>query len=146
MKVRNSSIIVALITVVALPATTSVIAYQITKDPTLRPLARTLNDEAIYNGSAISNEIIAIVHWSTGREKNFSQQDLSNAVHRAFGAHGVQVRMLFKQVDTTDTVTITYKVGRNSLGPNRVTKAADSIKGAIAVYRMYKMASSTPGS
>ena len=142
MEIKNSSIIAGLVIIVALPATTSVIAYQITKDPTLRPLARTLNDEAIYNGSAISNEISAIVHWTTGRAKNFTQQDLSIAVQRAFGAHGVNVRMVFRQVDTADPVTITYKVGRNTFGPTRITKAADSIKGAIAVFRMYKMVNS----
>ncbi len=139
MKIKNSSILIAIVLVVALPATTSVVAYQITKNPALRPLARTLNDEAIYNGTAFSNEIVAIIHWSTGREKNFTKQNLSNAIHQAFGAHGVVVRVIFKDVEAADTTTITYKVGRNTLGPTRVTKAADSINGAIAVYRMYQM-------
>ena len=139
MKLRNSTVIIAIIVAVALPATLSVVAYMITKDPRFRPLARTLNDEEIYNGGVISNEIIAYVRWTTGREKNFTQRDLSAVVQRAFGVHGLKVRMEFEQVDATDAVTITYKVGRNTLGPHPVTKAADSIKGAIAVYRMYQM-------
>lgn len=139
MKLKNSTILIAIVLAVALPATTSVVAYIITKDPRLRPLARTLNDEEIYNGTVISNEIIAHVRWTTGREKNFTQRDLSAAVQRAFGVHGVKVRMVFEQIDSTETVTITYKVGRNTFGPNRINKAADSIRGAIAVYRMYQM-------
>lgn len=139
MKIKNSSVLIAIVLVVALPATTSVVAYQITKNPALRPLARTLNDEAIYNGTAISNEIVAIIHWSTGREKSFTKRDLSNAIHQAFGAHGVVVRLVFKDIATNDAVTITYQVGRNKLGPTRISKAADSINGAIAVYRMYQM-------
>ena len=139
MKIKNSSILIAIVLVVALPATTSVVAYQITKNPALRPLARTLNDEAIYNGTSFSNEIVAIIHWSTAREKNFTKRDLSNAIHQAFKAHGVVVRLVFKDVATNDAVTITYQVGRNKLGPTRITRAADSINGAIAVYRMYQM-------
>lgn len=139
LKFKGNSIIIAIILVVALPATTSVVAYQITKNPALRPLARTLNDEAIFNGTAYSNEIVAAVTWSTGRPKNFTKRDVSNAIRQAFEAHGVVARVMFKDVDTTDAVTISYRVGRNSLGPTPINKAADSIRGAIAVYRMYQM-------
>lgn len=139
MKLKGNSIIIAIILVVAMPATTSVVAYQITKNPALRPLARTLNDEAIFNGTAYSSEIVAAVTWSTERQKNFTKRDVSNAIRRAFEAHGVIARVIFKDVGTTDAVTITYRIGRNSLGPTRINKAADSIKGAIAVYRMYQM-------
>ncbi|WP_456390063.1 hypothetical protein [Profundibacter sp.] len=140
MEIKGSSIVIAIILVVAMPAVSSVVAYQITKDPTLRPLARTLNDEAIYNGTAVSTEIFAIIHWSTGREKSFTRRELSNAIHRAFESHGTVVQVVFKDVDTTDAVTITYKIGRNKLGPMRITRAADSINSAIAAYRMYQMA------
>ncbi len=139
MELKGNSLIIAIVLVVALPATTSVVAYQITKNPALRPLARTLNDEAVYNGSAYSNEIVAVVDWSTGREKNFSKRDVSNAIRQAFASHGVVVRVIFNNVDTSGVVTISYKIGRNTLGPNPITKAADSIKGAIAAYRMYQM-------
>lgn len=139
MEIKGTSVIIAIVLVVAMPAISSVVAYQITKDPTLRPLARTLNDEAIYNGTAVSNEIFAIIHWSTGREKSFTKRELSNAIHQAFASHGAVVRVIFKEVATTNAVTITYKVGRNELGPTRITRAADSIKGAIAAYRMYQM-------
>jgi len=140
MEIKGSSVIIAIVLVVAMPAVSSVVAYQITKNPTLRPLARTLNDEAIYNGTAISNEIFAVIHWSTGRKKNFTRRDLSNAIHQAFASHGVVVRVIFKDVADSSAVTITYKIGRNTLGPTRITRAADSINGAIAAYRMYQMA------
>jgi len=139
MKLNGTSLVIAVVLVVALPAMTSVIAYQITKDPRLRPFDRTLNDVAIYKGTAVSNEIFAIVNWSTGREKNFNKRDVSNAIHQAFAAHGVVVRLIYKDNNTSNPVTITYKVGRNKLGPTRIARAADSIKGAIAVYRMYQM-------
>jgi len=137
--IKSSSIIIWILLILTLPAATSVVMYLITKNPTLRPLARTLNDEEIYNGTAVSKEIIAVVHWSTGRAKNFSKRDLSNTILQAFEAHGVVARMVFKDIDTTDAVTITYKIGRNTLGPSRISRAADSINGAIAAYRMYQM-------
>lgn len=144
MEIKSSSVIIAIVLAVALPATTSVVAYQITKNPTLRPFDRTLNDEAIYNGTAVSNEILAIVDWSTGREKSFNKRDVSNAIHQAFAAHGVVARVIYNDNNTNNPVTITYKVGRNKLGPTRITRAADSIKGAIAVYRMYQMSAPQP--
>lgn len=139
MKVKGNSIIIAIILVVAMPAVSSVVAYQITKNPALRPLSRTLNDEAIYNGTAISNKIIAQVNWSTGREKSFTKRDLSNAIRQAFASHGAVVRVAFTDIDTTDPVTLSYKIGRNTLGPTPINKAADSINSAIAAYRMYQM-------
>lgn len=139
MEIKSSSLIIGIVLVVAMPAISSVVAYQITKDPTLRPLARTLNDEEIYNGTTMSKEIIAVVHWGTGLKKSFTQRDLSNTIHQAFAAHGVIVRVIFNETDTTNPVTISYKIGRNTLGPTRISKAADSIGGAIAAYRMYQM-------
>lgn len=139
MKIKSSSIIIAIILVVAMPAISSVVAYQITKNPALRPLARTLNDEEIHNGTAVAIEIVALVRWGTRRKKSFTQRDLSNELHRAFASHGAVVRVVFQNIDTADPVTIAYKVGRNTLGPTRINKAADSINGAIAAYRMYKM-------
>lgn len=136
---NGSSLIIALILVVSMPAITSVVAYQITKNPALRPLARTLNDEAIFNGQMVSHEIVAVVRWGTRREKNFTQRDLANTLHQAFSAHGVAVRVVFQKVDTNDAIMITYKIGRNTLGPTRINKAGDSINSAISAYRMYQM-------
>jgi len=139
MKFKGNSVIIGIVLVVAMPAVSSVVAYQVTKNPALRPLARTYNDEAIYNGTAISKEIIALVNWTTRREKSFSKRDLSNAIRQAFASHGAVVRVIFKDIDTADTVTLSYKIGRNTLGPTPITKAADSINSAIAAYRMYQM-------
>lgn len=139
MEIKSSSILVAIILVVSMPATTSVVAYLITKNPALRPLARTLNDEEIYNGTSTAKEIVAVVHWGTGLKKSFTQRDLSNTLHQAFAAHGAVVRVVFKTTDTNKPVTISYKIGRNTLGPTRISKAADSVNGAIAAYRMYQM-------
>ncbi len=139
MEIKNSSILIAIIIVVALPATTSTVAYLITRDPRLRPLARTVNDVAIYKGQATDVEILARIRWTTGRQKTFSQRDLANIIHRAFRAHGVALRTEFLHVNSTDPVTITYQVGRNTIGPMRITKAGDSVNSAIEVYRMYQM-------
>jgi len=139
MEMKNTSVLVAIILVVALPATTSVVAYMITKNPTLRPLARTVNDEAIYRGQAAAVEIVARIRWTTGRQKSFNQRELSNVVQRAFRAHGVTARVVFETVSSADPVTITYQVGRNTIGPSRINRAGDAVNNAIAVYRMYQM-------
>ncbi len=141
MEIKNSSLLIAIILVVALPATTSVVAYMITKNPTLRPLARTVNDEAIYRGQATAVEIVARIRWTTGRQKSFNQRELANVVQRAFRAHGVASRVVFETVNSADPVTITYQVGRNEIGPSRINRAGDAVNNAIAVYRMYQMSS-----
>ncbi len=139
MEIKNSSILIAIILVIALPATTMVVAYMLTKNPTLRPLARTLNDEAIYRGEAVAVEIVAHVRWTERRQKSFSQRELANVILRAFRAHGVAVRTVFETADSADPVSITYQVGRNKFGPLRINKAGDAVNNAIAVYRMYQM-------
>ncbi|WP_457650501.1 hypothetical protein [Profundibacter sp.] len=139
MEIKNSSILIAIILVIALPATTMVVAYMLTKNPALRPLARTLNDEAIYRGEAVAVEIVAHIRWTTGRQKSFTQRELSNVVQRAFRAHGVTARVVYETVNSTDPVTITYQVGRNTIGPSRINKAGDTVNNAVAVYRMYQM-------
>ena len=139
MEIKNSSILIAIILVIAFPATTMVVAYMLTKNPALRPLARTLNDEAIYRGEAVAVEIVAHIRWTTGRQKSFTQRELSNVVQRAFRAHGVTARVVFETVNSTDPVTITYQVGRNRIGPSRINKAGDTVNNAVAVYRMYQM-------
>jgi len=139
MEIKNSSILIAIIIVIALPATTMVVAYLLTKNPALRPLARTLNDEAIYRGEAVAVEIVAHVRWTTGRQKSFTQRELSNVVQRAFRAHGVTARVVFETADSSDPVSITYQVGRNKFGPLRINRAGDAVNNAIAVYRMYQM-------
>ncbi len=139
MEIKNSSILIAIIIVIALPATTMVVAYMLTKNPALRPLARTLNDEAIYRGEAVAVEIVAHIRWTTGRQKSFTRRELSNVVQRAFRAHGVTARVVFETVNSADPVTITYRVGRNTIGPSRINKAGDTVSNAVAVYRMYQM-------
>ena len=139
MKDKNWLLILGLILAVSAPAALSVTAYLVTKNPTLRPLARTEDDEAIYKGLATANRIIAHIRWTTKRRRNFTRKDLETAIDRAFNVHGVRVHVEFETVDTNGNVTITYQVGANTFGPHTITKAADSVNGAIAVYRMYKM-------
>jgi len=125
---------------VAAPAAFSMIAYEITKNPALRPLARTENDEAIYKGEIVATRILAKIRWSTKRQKGFSKQDLETAITKAFKTHGVRVYVSFEDVANSENVTVTYQVGVNTLGPTPIKNAADSVRGAIAAYRMYKMA------
>ncbi len=135
---KNSFIIGGIVLFVAAPALIAMAAYQITENPALRPLARTKNDVAIHQGEIVANSIYAKIRWTTGRGKNFSQQDLEGAIRTAFKRHGVQVVVLFEEVDSTDTVSITYQVGINTFGPTPIYKTEDGIKGAIIAYRMYQ--------
>jgi len=138
-KNRNVLFVAGLALAVSAPAGFSLLTYKITKNPAFLPLARTENDEAIYKGAIIANKIHANIRWTTGRQKNFSQDDLRVVITNAFKVHGVRVAVVFEEVNSTDRVSITYKVGRNQLGPHTISKAADSIRGAVAVYRMYQM-------
>ncbi len=135
---KNSLIIAVTVLVIAAPAAISVIAYQITKNPALRPLDRSKNDIAIHQGKIVANSIYAKIRWTTGREKNFSQYDLEDAIRTAFKRHGVQVIVLFEEVDSTDNVSVTYQVGINKFGPTPIYRTEDGIRGAIIAYRMYQ--------
>lgn len=139
-KKRNNLTLLFVVLAVAGPMAIMMLAYEITKNPALRPLARTENDVAIHNGAIIANKVIANIRWTTKRQKNFSQQDLEHIIRRAFKARGVRVFISFDEVNSNDNVTITYQVGVNKIGPTRIANAADSIREAITVYRMYQLA------
>ncbi len=139
-KKRNNLTLLFVVLAVVGPMAIMMLVYEITKNPTLRPLARTENDVAIHNGAIIANKVIANIRWTTKRQKNFSQQDLEHIIRRAFKARGVRVFISFDEVNSNDNVTITYQVGVNKIGPTRIANAADSIREVITVYRMYQLA------
>ncbi len=139
---RQAIIILALIIGVAAPAVMSVTAYQITKNPKLRPLARTKNDMAIYQGKTVLNEVTAQIIWPTGRRKTYTKQDLAHAIRNGFASHGVSVRVLFDLQSGAGPVTVAYTVGANRFDPKPVLHAADGVKTAVAAFRMYQQQAS----
>ncbi|PIE14727.1 MAG: hypothetical protein CSA68_09685 [Rhodobacterales bacterium] len=138
-KRNNTAIIISLVLAVAAPAVFSLTMHYFTQNPTWLPLARTENDEEIYNGAIIVNRIYAEVTWPTRRKRNFTKKDLNRVIKKAFRVHNAPVIILFRDVDKNENVQIVYKIGANELGPVTVLRAADGIKGAVAAYRMYQM-------
>ncbi|MFV2033625.1 MAG: hypothetical protein ACC631_00690 [Halocynthiibacter sp.] len=133
---RNGTYLMLVILIVAAPAVLANFFYAITKDPTLRPLAITRDAEAKALGSRTGLEIIAQINWGSNARANFSQIDLSGRITRAFYAHGESVRVEIQEVAGSDTITVTYIMGRNRFGPNPVANAADGIRAAIIAYRI----------
>lgn len=135
---RQAIIVLALIIGVAAPAVMSVTAYQITKNPSLRPLARTENDMAIFEGKHVVNQVMARVSWPTGQRRNFTKQELATAIRNGFSSHGVSVRIEVDLKSGTGPVMVAYTVGANRFKPQPVHRAADGVKTAVTAYRMYQ--------
>jgi hypothetical protein len=125
-----------------MPAVISVVAYEITRNPALRPLARTLDDMAIYRGERVVNTVIAYVRWTAGGKRTFTRPELADAIKQAFASHGVTARVKVDIRAGTEPVTVSYKVGANLYGPVPVYRAADGVKTAVAAYKMYRQGQS----
>ncbi len=135
---KQAIIILALIVTVASPAVMSVTAYQITKNPSLRPLSRTKNDMEIFEGAHVVSAVKAHVTWPTGQRRNFTKQELVKAIRNGFGSHGVNVRIDVVLESGAGPVMVSYTVGVNHFKPQPVHRAADGVKTAVLAYQMYQ--------
>lgn len=135
---KQTLLIVALIAGAAAPAIMSVLAYEITQDPSLRPLGRTKNDMAIFRGEVIVTKVIAQISWPARRRTNFTKQELSTSIRNGFSSHGVAVQINLTMIPGDGPITVAYTVGRNQFKPRTVRHLADGVKTAVAAYKMYQ--------
>lgn len=136
---RQIAWVIGLIAVIVFPAAASLIYFQVTKDPSLRPLGVTRAAEQAYargqaeDGSPL--EIVVRVYWVPDHAGGHSHISLQDAFLKTFAAKGidaVSVRFLPGRTRTT----ITYVVGKSIIGPIPVEQAAQGVNAAAAAFRM----------
>ncbi|OIP82825.1 MAG: hypothetical protein AUK37_08425 [Rhodobacterales bacterium CG2_30_65_12] len=132
---RSLGYLFLIIFVVVAPTVASLGWYQLSKNPSLRPLGITKQALTAYNGGSDGIEIVALVDWVPTDAGNYSQARLSRALTESFAAKGVELRIEFRPGQSTTRVT--YRVGKTVLGPYSTARAAEGIAAAVEAYNMY---------
>lgn len=124
-----------IILVVVAPTVASLTWYQLSKNPSLRPLGITKQALSAYNSVGEGIEIVATVDWVPPRTGNYTQAQLARALTDSFAAKGVEVRIEFRPGQSASRVT--YRIGKTVLGPYSTARASEGISAAVEAYKMH---------
>ncbi|HHC29669.1 MAG TPA: hypothetical protein ENK80_03770 [Rhodobacterales bacterium] len=124
-----------IVLVLAFPTALTLGWYQLSKNPSLRPLGVTQQALAAYNGASDSIEIVALVDWVPPRTGNYTKAHLRRALSESFAAKGVDVRIVFRP--GKDATRVTYQVGKTLLGPYSTARASEGIGAAVEAFKMW---------
>lgn len=131
--------IIGLIGVIAFPMIAALTYFQISQDPSLRPLGVTQEAERAYvrgaSGEGRPLEITIRVHWAPGHTGGHTHLSLREAFHKSFESKGitaVDVRFLTGR----DRTTVTYVIGSSTIGPVPVEQAAQGVNAAVDAFHM----------
>ena len=132
---RGIGFVFLIVGVIVFPSVAALGWFQLSKNPSLRPLAITEQALAAYNGVAEGPEIVALVDWVPPRTGNYTRKRLVQSLTQAFAAKGVDVRIKFRPGH--DATRVTYKIGKTILGPYPTTRASEGIRAAVEAYKMW---------
>jgi len=132
---RNLGYLAVVILAVIAPTLVSLGWYQLSKNPSLRPLGITKQALSAYNGGLDGVELVAYVDWVPPRTGNFTKAQLTRDLTTSFAAKGAEARIVFR--DGVGTTRITYVIGQSRLGPYTIARAAEGIVAAVEAYRMH---------
>lgn len=132
---RNLGYLAIVILAVIAPTAISLGWYQLSKNPSLRPLGITKQALNAYNGGSEAIEIVAYVDWVPPQTGYLTKAKLTRDLAMSFASKGVEARIVFR--DGAGTTRITYVIGQSHLGPYTISHAAEGIVAAVEAYKMY---------
>ena len=132
---RSLSFVFLIIAVMVLPSAVALGWYQMSQNPSLRPLGVTKEALSAYNGGADGLEIVAMVEWVPPRTGNYTKARLAQSLAQSFAAKGVEVRIEFRE--GRQATRVSYRVGKTVLGPYSTARASEGIGAAVEAYKMW---------
>ncbi|PZX06045.1 hypothetical protein [Celeribacter halophilus] len=134
---RKDSILIILITVfIVTPAVLMLVAYLITGNPSLRPLAITL--ERLIEAGQIEDKslIVALVEIGGKARTASTEATYQTALETAFSRLNAEVQVKFRHSPESSEVRITYLVGESRIGPFPEARAAEGVLAATEAAHM----------
>jgi len=124
---RRYAYLFAVIACAALPATSAYVLYEVTDNPTLRPLGITQERLATVSaGRADGVSILVEVAWGADRTEGMSQRELRQTIADTLAPRTDSFVVRFDEVPGRE-VGITFRVGVNSYGPFPKERLIDGI-------------------
>ena len=125
---RQLSIIAILIVAVATPATLSLSYYQITGDPTFRPLALTV-ERMIAGGQVVQTIEVQAVITTDGSDAGAERgRQLGRKLVKAFYGKGLGAHAILRPAPEPGPPQVYFIVNRSSLGPFTERTAAQGVR------------------
>ncbi|SFC77245.1 hypothetical protein SAMN04488094_10941 [Tropicimonas isoalkanivorans] len=128
--------LVLLIVAIATPATMTLSYYQITGDPTFRPLAITL-ERLVVGGIEVHQKAVRADIVSDGSPASVDEATrLGDGVRAAFRAKGTEAVIRFEIRPYSGPPTVTFFVRDASFGPYSKGTAAQGVRAAITTLQL----------
>ncbi len=124
----------AVIAVVITPTVSMLTYYAFTGDPSLRPLAASLDQ--IRGFFAGRNDILIEVQWGEFARAGSSKNDVKKALQSAFRSKGLDAYVVIHDVKGGQNIRVTYRVGASEFGPMRLADTPHAVQSVADAYRM----------
>lgn len=132
---KETLIMIVVGALIVLPAASSMMAYAITKNPSLRPLNLTI--EAMTAAGLIDGgEIIAVISTGDAAPKTSTPKQQISTFKTAFERYGAEVQVKFRTVPRSRQTTVMFLVGKSKIGPYPMAQAASGVSAAVQAERM----------
>ena len=137
---RRYALLFAIIACAALPATSAYVLYEVTDNPTLRPLGITKERLAAVNGGAADGvSILVRVDWGRERTDGITRRELRETISSTLSRRTDSYMFQFEDVPGAE-IGITFSVGVNSYGPFPKERMIDGIMPSLIALDATKRA------
>lgn len=120
--------------VVALPSALALGYYKITGDPSLRPLAQSI-ESVVFGGTLGETRDLKVelrLH-TPSQERGFR---MARQIQRSFTAKGIDAQVFVISAAAGEPANVAFVVRRNRIGPFPLSRASDGIQAAVSAYHM----------
>jgi hypothetical protein len=139
---RRYALLFAIIACAALPATSAYVLYEVTDNPTLRPLGITQESLAAVEGGVSEGvSIVVSVDWGADRVGGMTQNELREIISGTLSRRTDSFMVRFQDVPGAD-VGVTFSVGVNRYGPFPKERMIDGIMPSLIALDATKKARS----
>lgn len=126
--------IFAIIAVVVTPTVSMLTYYWATGDPSLRPLAASV--ERLRGYFVGADDILIEVAWGEQANPSMSQHQVKKMLRTAFLSKGVDAYVVIRNRPSSKHIRVSYRVGASEFGPMRLSDTPRAVQSVVEAYRM----------
>ncbi|MDA5095063.1 hypothetical protein O2N63_13315 [Aliiroseovarius sp. KMU-50] len=124
----------AIVAVVVIPTVSMLSYYAWTGDPSLRPLAASVDRLRGYFVG--SDDILIEVYWGEHVRSVVSQSDVKHKLRSAFLSKGINAHVVIRPHSGSSGIQVSYRVGMSEFGPMHLTETPRAVQSVVEAYRM----------
>ena len=119
--------------IVGLPTGIALTYYKITGDPSVRPLAQTVDN--VVHGTLAYGVLPVGVQLRLHDPETPQALAMAQQLRKTFSAKGIEVQVFLLEIETDRKAEVLFIVDENRIGPFPLSRAADGVGAAVTAYR-----------